>query len=495
MKSATGKIITPQFYDYHSDNTAIAAALAAHMAMRREKEGGDGTLMAAQLNDEVYYPAALSGIEVEELPSFAASHGQINASGRAGAKINLQDTLARLRRKQKAKLLLRYQSSRSNTGAGDSSGKSQSTGDGGGGGIGEISSSSDHGNNNDSAQSHSHSHHHNLQWEEKLRYQDKDDFVTFSRKFRDFRYQQHVTYSKAVEEARSKLKYRLMKNREKGEKYMGTLTADSLDEDENNSVLSLSKTAEVDYYTGADETDPTLKLLRLNPYRWFTDKLESTYSLPHTEKEMAAINDFEEKRAAAKMAKKEKEKLLRDEQEAILNQKRDALKRRTAYLWSKLRNHALVIGHMVKSGKLDVQHSDSFAEEEAMRESERIRAALLSHSDSHSTLSTVPEETKIARDALMRDLELQRNLMQDITTFETDQNKIIVIQKKVPKRRGSVAEVGAGVGPDGQHLLEEGGEKEKEGDTAAALAMPQKAEASSSSSDSDSSSTAASSST
>ena len=276
MKSATGKIITPQFYDYHSDNTAVAAALSAHMARRREKDGGtegEDTLTAAQLNNDVYHPAAVSGVEVDDLPSFAASHGQINASGRAGAKINLHDTLARLRRKQKAKLLLRYQSSRSNTGAADSSGKSQSGGDGdgggdGGGSIGEISSGS-------YSHSYQRPHHHDLRWEENLRYQDKDDFTTFSRKFRDFRSQQHVTYSKAVEEARSKLKYRLLMSKERGEKYMGTLTADRLDDDEN-SVWSLSMTAEVDYYTGADEADPTLKLLRLNPYRWFMDKVEST---------------------------------------------------------------------------------------------------------------------------------------------------------------------------------------------------------------------------
>ena len=36
----------------------------------------------------------------------------------------------------------------------------------------------------------------------------------------------------------------------------------------------------------------------------------------------------------------------------------------------------------------------------------------------------------------MKELEEQKSAMHDITTFETDENKIIVIQKKQPKKRG-----------------------------------------------------------
>ena len=86
---------------------------------------------------------------------------------------------------------------------------------------------------------------------------------------------------------------------------MGALTSDSLDEDDK-SMNSISKATNVDYYAGADEVDPTLKLLRLNPYRWFKDQVESTYSLPHTEQEMEAINQYEERQRAAQTAKKER---------------------------------------------------------------------------------------------------------------------------------------------------------------------------------------------
>ena len=263
---------------------------------------------------------------------------------------------------------------------------------------------------------------------------------------------------------------------------VGVFSGDSLDEDDR-SVLSVSKAANVDYYAGADEADPTLKLLRLNPYRWFVDKVESTYSLPHTEHEMEAINQYEERQQATRLAKKERERLKWEEQEAILNQKREALKRRTTYLWSKLRIHAFAIGHMVKSGQMEVQH---VSDTEDHAEKERIRRALMSHSDSHSTLSTVPEETKLARDVLMRELEEQKALMQDITTFETDQNKIIVIQKKQPKRRGVTNTEGPGQLP-GQGL----GQTAAEVNTAAAVTTPQATNAYSSSSSSSDSSSAA----
>ena len=237
-----------------------------------------------------------------------------------------------------------------------------------------------------------------------------------------------------MDEARSKLKLKLKKSKEsKGSIPMGALTSDSLDEDDK-SMNSISKATNVDYYAGADEADPTLKLLRLNPYRWFKDQVESTYSLPHTEQEMEAINQYEERQRAAQTAKKERERLKWAEQEAILKQKREDLKRRTTYLWSKLRNHALVIGHLVKTGQMEVQHSSTTVDDES--EGDRIRRALMARSDSSSTFSTVPEETKVARELLVKELEEQKSAMHDITTFETDENKIIVIQKKQPKKRG-----------------------------------------------------------
>ena len=72
---------------------------------------------------------------------------------------------------------------------------------------------------------------------------------------------------------------------------------------------------------------------------------------------------------------------------------------------------------MAKASHLEIEH-----------------APLMAQSDSQSTISTVPLETKKARDQLLADLQMQKELMIDITTFETDENKIIVIQKKTPKK-------------------------------------------------------------
>ena len=160
VKSSTGKIITSQFYDYHSDHTTASASLSAYVAFRQEAKGESSTKDDAE---EYRQQATVCGVEVEDLPSFAASHARINASGQAGAKISLQDTLARLRRKRKAKMLLRYQSTRSNNA------------EGGGSDGGKTSYDKESTQHN---MPHSHYNHHQSLWE-KVTYQDKDDFQTF----------------------------------------------------------------------------------------------------------------------------------------------------------------------------------------------------------------------------------------------------------------------------------------------------------------------------
>ena len=160
VKSSTGKIITSQFYDYHSDHTTASASLSAYVAFRQEAKGESSTKDDAE---EYRQQATVCGVEVEDLPSFAASHARINASGQAGAKINLQDTLARLRRKRKAKMLLRYQSTRSNNA------------EGGGSDGGKTSYDKESTQHN---MPHSHYNHHQSLWE-KVTYQDKDDSSDF----------------------------------------------------------------------------------------------------------------------------------------------------------------------------------------------------------------------------------------------------------------------------------------------------------------------------
>lgn len=398
IKGGSGKVVTKHFYDFSADSEAISIALSAQLTESLLK-AADPTMV-----ENAASAANTLGVNVDD--GHANMVGEARGSGRPGTKINVTDVLARLKRKRKVKMEARYGSTqRAGKGAVDANGKDALVVRGAGN-VGKEDAKLKLLNPLVSQKSGA--------------YQDSDSFSSFGRKFRHFRDQQYVTYAKAMEDSKNKIQ----ENKET------LLRIDSSAASSLVSKVTEKSTEErMPHSTGSEESnkpedvDPSLKLLRLNPHRWYRDEQESRYFLPPTSEELEAFKAHEEQQRLQMLANKEREQKIKAEQEKLMEQNRQLLKKRTAYLWKKLRDHAVVVGKMAKASNLDVKH-----------------APVLTHSDSESTISTVSLETKQARDKLLADLLLQKDLMKDITTFETDDNKIIVIQKRSPRQKFQAAQ-------------------------------------------------------
>ena len=98
VKSSTGKIITSQFYDYHSYHSTASAYLSAYVEFRQEAKGESSTKDDA----EEYRQQATVWVLVR-ISLHSPLLRPYQRQWQAGAKISLQDTLTRLRRKRKIK--------------------------------------------------------------------------------------------------------------------------------------------------------------------------------------------------------------------------------------------------------------------------------------------------------------------------------------------------------------------------------------------------------
>jgi hypothetical protein len=426
IKSATGKVVTSQYYDYGGDTSATAVSVFGYL------RSSPAAKKDPAIRDRLADVAAGVGLALETTANIPADLA--DESGRPGSKISMPDSLARLKRKRRDKTKARYGGTRLRN-----SGISEETSD-------ALSNS----NSNSGSRAA-------VAEQQRVTgpfldpgkgYQDADSFASFASKFREFRDQQYASYNKAIEEAKSKIQEAQAQEEEQQSTDGGSasgnmsLTTASSGEKSRAALEKAERSAageeeekrkrERKRERAHADADPSLQLLRLNPRRWYQDEKESRYRLPPTADELQAAQAHEEQQRQLLVEKKEKEQKVREEQRLLMEQHRILLKKRTAYLWHKLRDHARVIGKMTKVSHMEVVHDAHFGEKPALQ--------LLRQSDSTSSLSTVSMETRQARDQLIADLQLTKNMMKDVTTFETEENKIIVIQKKTPRQKLGAAQ-------------------------------------------------------